>query len=62
MPDAAPRVIRLSWTEWQATRVAKKTALESKGLSAPSRRTTAKPEARFALVRILSPQNTFAKR
>ena len=43
MPDAAPRVIRLSWTEWQATRVAKKTALESKGLSAPSRRTTAKP-------------------
>ena len=62
MPDAAPRVIRLSWTEWQATRVAKKTALESKGLSAPSRRTTAKPEARSALVRILSPQNAFAKR
>ena len=31
MPDAVPRVIRLSWQEWLATRVAKKTALEAKG-------------------------------
>ena len=48
------RVIRLSWKEWQEGRQAKKAALAAKGLSAPSRRTTARTEARAALERILT--------
>ena len=55
MPDRlSNQVIRLTWKEWQDGRQAKKAALVSKGLSAPSRRTTARPEARAALERILS--------
>ena len=46
---ATSRVIRLSWKEWQEGRQAKKATLAAKGLSAPSRRTTARPEARAAL-------------
>jgi hypothetical protein len=47
------RIIRLTWEDWQASRAIKKAALAAKGLSAPSRRTTAKIEARAALGRIL---------
>lgn len=53
MPDTTSRIIRLSWEDWQASRAIKKAALAAKGLSAPSRRTTAKREARAALGRIL---------
>lgn len=53
MSEAASRVIRLSWEDWQASRAIKKAALAAKGLSAPSRRTTAKTEARAALGRFL---------
>ena len=50
MADAAERkVIRMTWDEWRASRAAKRAALAEKGLSAPSRRTTARPEARAAL-------------
>ena len=54
MPDTTTtRIIRLTWEDWQASRAIKKAALAAKGLSAPSRRTTAKTEARTALGRIL---------
>ena len=53
MPDATLRIIRLTWEDWQASRAIRKAALAAKGLSAPSRRTTAKTEARAALGRIL---------
>ena len=53
MPDTTSRIIRLSWEDWQASRAVKRAALEAKGLLAPSRRTTAKTEARAALGRIL---------
>ncbi len=53
MPDTTSRIIRLTWEDWQASRAIKKGALAAKGLSAPSRRTTAKPKARAALGRIL---------
>ena len=53
MPDTTSRIIRLSWEDWQASRAIKKAALAAKGLSAPSRRTTAKIEARAALGRFL---------
>ena len=50
MADAAERkVIRMTWDEWRASRAAKRAALAEKGLAAPSRRTTARPEAREAL-------------
>ena len=50
MADAAERkVIRLTWDEWRASRAPKRAALAEKGLAAPSRRTTARPEARAAL-------------
>jgi hypothetical protein len=55
MPKSVARVIRLSWEEWQSARRSKRVALEARGLAAPSRRTTSKPEARAALARILSP-------
>ncbi len=42
------RVIRLTWKEWLASRSAKRAALESRGLASPSRRSTARPEARAA--------------
>lgn len=51
--ETTSRIIRLSWEDWQASRAIKKAALAAKGLSAPSRRTTAKIEARAALGRIL---------
>ena len=51
--ETTPRIIRLSWEDWQAPRAIKKAALAAKGLSAPSRRTTAKTEARAALGHIL---------
>ena len=53
MSENATRIIRLSWDKWLASRAAKKAALEAKGLSAPSRRSTARPEARAAAERIL---------
>ena len=47
MADAAERkVVRMTWDD---SRAAKRAALAEKGLSAPSRRTTARPEARAAL-------------
>ena len=50
MDDAAERkVIRMTWDEWRASRAAKRAALAENGLAAPSRRTTARPEARAAL-------------
>ena len=54
MPDATLRIIRLTWEDWQASRAIRKAALAAKGLSAPSRRTTAKPEARAALGRFFT--------
>ena len=42
-------VIRMTWDEWCASRAAKRAVLEKNGLAAPSRRTTARPEAREAL-------------
>ena len=53
MPDTTSRIIRLTWEDWQASRAVKREALEAKGLSAPTRRTTAKREARAALGHIL---------
>jgi hypothetical protein len=53
MPETTSRIIRLSWEDWQASRAVKRAILVAKGLSAPSRRTTAKREARAALGRIL---------
>lgn len=53
MSESASQIIRLSWDEWLASRAAKRAALEAKGLSAPSRRSTARPEARAAAERIL---------
>jgi len=41
-------VIRMTWDEWLASRAAKRAALAAKGLSAPSRRTTSRAEARRA--------------
>ena len=41
-------VIRITWDEWLASRAAKRAALAAKGLSAPSRRTTSRAEARRA--------------
>jgi len=50
MVDPSERkVTRMTWDEWRASRAAKRTALAEKGLAAPSRRTTARPEARAAL-------------
>ena len=50
MADPSERkVIRMTWYEWRASRAAKRAALAEKGLAAPSRRTTARPEARAAL-------------
>ena len=50
MADAAERkVVRMTWDEWRASRAAKRAALAEKGLAEPSRRTTARPEAREAL-------------
>ena len=53
MPEPTSRIIRLSWEDWLASRAAKRAALAAKGLSTPSRRETAKREARAALGRIL---------
>lgn len=44
MADAAKPVIRLTWEEWQASRDARRKALAERGLGAPCRRSTAKPE------------------
>ncbi len=52
MPEPTSRIIRLTWEDWQVSRALKRAALEAKGLSAPSRRTTAKREACAALGRI----------
>lgn len=50
MADSTEReVVRMTWDEWLASRAAKRAALEAKGLAAPSRRATARPEAREAL-------------
>ena len=46
------KVIRVSWSEWLSSRSAKRAALESRGLSSPSRRSTARPEARAAAYKI----------
>lgn len=47
--DTERRVVRMTWDEWRESRAAKRAALAAKGLSRPSRRTTARPEARAAL-------------
>ena len=47
MADSSEKeVIRITWDEWLASRAAKRAALAAKGLSAPSRRTTSRAEAR----------------
>lgn len=46
-------VIRITWDEWLASRAAKRAALAAKGLSAPSRRTTSRAEARRAAQEIV---------
>lgn len=43
------KVVRLSWEEWQRGRAARREALAKKGLAAPCRRSTAKPNALAAL-------------
>ena len=43
------RVIRMSWSEWQAGRASKRAALALHGLAGESRRTSARPEARRQL-------------
>ena len=48
------RVIRLSWDEWRAGRVAKRAALAAHGLSGESRRTSARPEALRQLEALLN--------
>ena len=53
MPESASRIIRLSWDAWLASRAAKRAAFEAKGLSASSRRSTARPEARAVAKNIL---------
>ena len=52
MADVAKPVIRLTWKEWQASRGARRMALAARGLDAPCRRTTARPEALAAARRI----------
>ena len=47
--DTNPKVIRTSWEDWRSRRAAKRSALEKKGLSTPSRRSTARPETRAAV-------------
>lgn len=49
MAESPVRTIRLSWSEWQAGRTAKRAALAAHGLLGESRRTTARSEARRAL-------------
>jgi hypothetical protein len=44
MADAHKTIIRLSWREWQASRAKKRSALAARGLTAPCRRKTARPE------------------
>ena len=45
MAEAAKAANRMTWREWQESRGAKRRMLEAKGLGAPCRRTTARPEA-----------------
>jgi len=49
MAEMSEGAIKISWSEWQAQRAAKRAALAAYGLSGESRRTTARPEARRAL-------------
>ena len=49
-------VIRITWDEWLASRAAKRAALAAKGLSASSRRTTSRAEARRAAQEIVRAQ------
>ncbi len=48
--------IRMSWDEWRKGRAARREALARIGLSAPCRRTTAKPRAIAALNALLQSQ------
>ena len=41
--------VRISWKEWQDGRASRRNALAARGLAAPCRRTTARPEAVEAL-------------
>lgn len=50
------RVVRMTWDEWRESRAAKRAALAAKGLSVPSRRTMARPEARAALRALMEVQ------
>ena len=45
MDSVGRKPIRLTWSEWQTQRAAKREALARKGLSEPCRRSTAKPAA-----------------
>ncbi len=57
MADSSEKeVIRITWDEWLASRAAKRAALAAKGLSAPSRRTTSRTEARRAAQEIVRAQ------
>ena len=54
MVDGTEReVVRMTWDEWLASRAAKRAALAAKNLAAPSRRATARPEARRALCALM---------
>ena len=54
MDSEGRKPIRLTWSEWQTQRAAKREALARKGLSEPCRRSTAKPAAMAALARAAS--------
>ena len=57
MADSSEKeVIRITWDEWLASRAAKRAALAAKGLSAPSRRTTSRAEARRVAQEIVRAQ------
>lgn len=56
MADNGKAPIRLSWDEWKKGRAARRDALARCGLSAPCRRTTAKPKAIAALNALLQKQ------
>lgn len=44
MAEAAKASTRITWREWLDGRDAKRKVLDAKGLGAPCRRTTARPE------------------
>lgn len=56
MADNGQVPVRMFWDEWRNGRAARRAALARCGLSAPCRRTTAKPRAIAALNALLQSQ------